>query len=265
MVRLLVRTWNVFHGRSVPASGRAQLREMIELVTADLPALVCLQEVPVWALPRLEHWSGMRALPAVTARALGGPLARPLTARRPDLLRSGLAGQANAILVGDGLRLRETAALQLNPRAFRRRERRRLGLPDGTASGWGRNRRVAQLARVEAAGCPLVVVNLHLTSSVDSRPAEAELERALAFADGFARPGEPVVLCGDLNLTPASSTAFRSLSLAGFSRPLPGIDQIIARGLELAGPARRWPDEQRRRGAHLLSDHAPVEAEMMCG
>ena len=65
---MLVRTWNLFHGNTAPPRRRAYLREMVELVTADRPAVVCLQEVPLWALAHLEQWSGMRASGAVAAR-----------------------------------------------------------------------------------------------------------------------------------------------------------------------------------------------------
>ena len=36
------------------------------------------------------------------------------------------------------------------------------------------------------------------------------------------------------------------------------IDQIVVRGVD-ATPPRRWPEEERRYGTRLLSDHAPVE------
>ena len=65
---MLVRTWNVFHGNAVPPRRRGFLREMVELVAADRPDLVFLQEVPVWALKHLERWSGMQAVGAVAAQ-----------------------------------------------------------------------------------------------------------------------------------------------------------------------------------------------------
>ncbi|MDX6465015.1 MAG: hypothetical protein QOI27_55, partial [Gaiellaceae bacterium] len=44
-----------------------------------------------------------------------------------------------------------------------------------------------------------------------------------------------------------------------FSEPLPGsIDQILVRGLPSTPPVA-WPEERRRAGGRLLSDHAPVE------
>jgi len=67
-VPLVVRTWNLFHGNAVPPGRRAYLEEMVRLVTGDDPDVVCLQEVPVWALRRLEGWSDMAAFGAVAAR-----------------------------------------------------------------------------------------------------------------------------------------------------------------------------------------------------
>ena len=49
---MLVRTWNLYHGNSSPPRRHAFLDEMIELATADDPDVLCLQEVPAWALPR---------------------------------------------------------------------------------------------------------------------------------------------------------------------------------------------------------------------
>ncbi len=61
---LLVRTWNVFHGNADPPERRAFLAQMVQVVSADAPDVVCLQEVPVWALGRLGGWSGMIAFGA---------------------------------------------------------------------------------------------------------------------------------------------------------------------------------------------------------
>ena len=44
----------------------------------------------------------------------------------------------------------------------------------------------------------------------------------------------------------------------GFSEPIPGLDQVLVRGAEASRP-ERWPEERRRLGSRLLSDHAPVE------
>src|SRR2546423_14734515 len=71
-VPLLVRTWNVFHGNAVPPERRDFLEEMVRLASGDSPAALCLQELPVWSLSKLEEWSGMRAFGAVAARPLLG-------------------------------------------------------------------------------------------------------------------------------------------------------------------------------------------------
>src|SRR5882724_9211424 len=98
--RVLVRTWNLFHGNAVPPERRAFLRQMVELVSADRPDVVCLQEVPVWALKQLGGWSGMTAVGAVAARPRLGSaeLGRWITELHHGLFRSAFTGQANAIL-----------------------------------------------------------------------------------------------------------------------------------------------------------------------
>ena len=95
---MLVRTWNLFHGNASPPERRAFLRQMIELVTRDGPDVVCLQELPVWALRHLDGWSGMHASAAVARRPLLPFGARGVTALHHGLLRSALTGEADAIL-----------------------------------------------------------------------------------------------------------------------------------------------------------------------
>jgi endonuclease/exonuclease/phosphatase family metal-dependent hydrolase len=262
-MRLLVRTWNLFHGRTVPETGRPRLEEMVGLAVSGAPDVVCLQEVPVWGLRHLTGWSGMRSLGAVCMPAPGGSLARSLTELDARRLRSALTGQANALLVSSGLSATGHETLPLNPRALRRREASRLGLPLAIRLSWARNRRVAQLLRIGDGEATAVLVNLHLTSSPDSRPAEAELLRAATYAEGYARPSEPIVIAGDLNLSAASSAMLGELRSWGFSAAAAGIDHVIARGLRAARGPQHWPDERRRRDGVLLSDHAPVEAEMI--
>jgi endonuclease/exonuclease/phosphatase family metal-dependent hydrolase len=95
---MLVRTWNLFHGKPSPPRRRAFLRQMIELVTRDRPDIVCLQELPVWALGQLESWSGMHATTAVARRALLPTGARSLTALHHGFFRSAFTGEGGAIL-----------------------------------------------------------------------------------------------------------------------------------------------------------------------
>jgi endonuclease/exonuclease/phosphatase family metal-dependent hydrolase len=174
-VPLRVRTWNLFHGNSSPPGRGAYLREMIELVTCDRPDVVCLQELPVWALPRLEGWSGMHAVGAVARRPLLPLAARAVTAVHHGLLRSAVTGEADAILT------REPA--------------RSLG---ETVVGSSGLRRIAHA--VELAG--IQVVNFHIDG--DRR----QFEGVLALA------GERAIVAGDTNLPSAVAEGF-SPPLAG--------------------------------------------------
>ncbi len=201
---------------------------MVRLVAGDGPDIVALQEVPVWALGRLERWSGMAVTWAVTKRALLGPLARFLQELSPSRVRSGFTGQANAVLVS-----RRHAVARARSVVLARRGRG--------------ERRVCQLLDVDAEGRRIVVANLHLTTR---RPehAQRELDRVGVLVAGAGA----AVVCGDTNLP--------GRGLDGFSLPLPGIDQILVRGLALERGPGAWPESRRRSDGRLLSDHPPIEA-----
>jgi endonuclease/exonuclease/phosphatase family metal-dependent hydrolase len=269
--RLLVRTWNLFHGNTKPPGRKAFLEEMVRLATADSPAVVFLQEVPVWALRHLASWSGMTAVGAVAKRPSLGPLpstaeiGRVLTELNHGLMRSAFTGQANAVLIGAGLSVVEHRRVVLNPFRFRRAQAQRLGLGRAARLAWAVERRVCQALRIRGADRTLVVANLHATGySLDRRLADAELLRAAVFVDGLASPQEPVVLGGDFNLSLRTSRTLAELMTSewGFSGATPkGIDHVLVRGLR-AGEARVWPAEWREYDGRLLSDHAPVEMEV---
>lgn len=226
----LVRTWNVFHGNADPPVRRCYLRAMVALAVADGPDVVCLQEVPVWALGQLREWSGYRAFGAVAR-----PGIRPrrtwgwVTRQWQGVLRSAVTGQANAVLVRPDRGAGELAAVQVS---------------DGR-----RERRVVQVVRVDGLG---VVANMHLTQRAPEI-ALAELGRARALAESSARTSEPVILAGDLNVA--------APHVEGFSRPGPGIDQILVRGRDL-DPLEVWPRARRVQNGVVLSDHAPVDARL---
>jgi endonuclease/exonuclease/phosphatase family metal-dependent hydrolase len=264
-VPLLVRTWNVFHGNAKPPERRGFLEEAVRLATADRPDVLCLQEVPVWALSRLAGWSGMRSFGAVAARPLLGSaeLSRLITELNHGLLRSAVTGQANAILLGDALRPLGEASLVLNPRGFRSAKARELDLDFALRLAWAKERRVCQAVRAEVEGRPLTVANLHASSVPDRRCQDAELLRAAVFADSFAEPGDVLVLAGDLNVVAPGSATLEALNGSewGFSPPIPGLDQVLVRGAS-ASPPQRWPEERRRAAGRLLSDHAPVETRI---
>lgn len=247
----------------MPPERRGFLEEMVRLASADRPDVLCLQELPVWALRRLDGWSGMRSFGAVAARPLLGSaeLGRVITELHHGLFRSALTGQANAILLrSEELRPPATDSIVLNPPSFRRAQARALGLDRRVQLAWAKERRVCQAVRASAGERPLTVANLHDSSVPDRRVPDAELLRAAVFADSFAEPGDVLALAGDFNVIREHSKTLEQLTGPdwGFSRPISGIDQILVRGAR-AGPAKRWPDERRRFEGRLLSDHAPVE------
>src|SRR5918911_4179118 len=104
---LLVRTWNIAHGRDVPPgpgyghARRKLLEEMCAVMVEDDPDIVLLQEVPVWAGSLLHEQTGMGV---TLAHAYGThvpfvhvplPLAAGAAGGRgpPDARRPHLAGQ----------------------------------------------------------------------------------------------------------------------------------------------------------------------------
>ena len=266
---MLVRTWNLFHGNAVPVERDAYLEESVRLASADGPDVLCLQEVPPWALERLAGWSSMTAVGDVARRASLGPVPWPAAAGRRvtelnnGLLRSLFTGQANAILVAPALRVLERHAVTLNPPAFRRAQARWLGLRAVSRLAWARTRTICQAVRVRLPGGGTAVVgNLHTTHHpADERISDAEVLRAAVFVDALARPEELCILAGDFNVSAARSLTLAELTSPqwGFSAPTSrGVDHVLVRGAA-AGPAERWPRERRRVGARLISDHAPVE------
>ncbi len=220
---MLIRSWNVYHGRSHPPGRRGFVEAIVRLASADGPDVLCLQELPLWSLPRLEGWSGMRSFPVRTRRApFGARAGGTLTAAHYGALRSAFTGQANAILVGPGHAAEDLGSLVISePRE---------------------HPRACQAVRVADR---LVVANIHASTHA----AGEQVDRALAWLDERLREEEPLVLAGDFNA---------SLRLPGFSAPHGEIDDILVRGAE-ATPLAVWPVERRRQNGVVLSDHAPVE------
>jgi endonuclease/exonuclease/phosphatase family metal-dependent hydrolase len=202
---------------------------MVRRVTDDAPDLVALQEVTPWALGRLERWSGMTSVAVVTKRAVLGPLARALHLLDPVHVRSGLTGQANAVLLNPRFRLAERArSAVLNP-------------------GSPRERRMCQVLRVHAESAQFTLANFHATAH-ETDLAQRDVERV---AELVGDEGACVV-CGDFNVPGGA--------MRGFSRSIDGLDQILVRDLEFERPPAKWPEERRRVEGRLLSDHAPIEA-----
>ena len=266
---ILVRTWNLFHGNALPPERNAYLEQMVRLVSADRPDVVCLQEVPVWALPRLAEWASMTAVGDVARRPAVGPLpwpaaaGRAVTALNPGLLRSALTGQANAILLSPELRVVERFVVVLNPARFRRAQARWLRLALGARLAWARARTICQVVRVRLHDASTAAIaNLHATCyAPDERVGDAELLRAAVFVDAVAGTDELCVLAGDFNVSAARSRTLAELGARewGFSKPTAwGVDHILVRGRS-AGEPVRWARERRRIAGRVVSDHAPVE------
>jgi endonuclease/exonuclease/phosphatase family metal-dependent hydrolase len=166
---MLVRTWNLFHGRPSPPGRQAFLRQMISLVTRDHPDVVCLQELPVWALPHLENWSEMHATTAVARRPLLPVGARTVTALHHGLFRSAFTGEGDAILT-------RAAARDLGERVV----------------GETKLRRIAHAVELEG----VTIVNFHIDGDRE------QLDRVLGLA------AEPSVVAGDTNLVSPVADGF---------------------------------------------------------
>jgi Endonuclease/Exonuclease/phosphatase family len=245
---------------------------MVRLITADQPDVVCLQELPAWGLGRLPSWSGMQTYSDVAQPPHLGPLpitaelGRKITSLNNGLLRSAVAGQANAILLAPETQVLARERLVLNGREFRKTQSRWLGLSPVARVAWPKERRLVQTVRARTpGGTTMLVANLHATSfPADQRLADAELLRAAVFADGLAAPGDVVVLAGDFNVPAERSATQVELSGEewGFSRPHgEGIDQILVRGAGVES-LERWPRGRRTVDGRTLSDHTPVEGRV---
>ena len=267
---LLIRTWNLFHGNAKPPERRAFLEPMIRLAVADDPDVLCLQEVPVWALARLEEWSGMSAVGAVAQLPRLGPMPMPgrvgaaITSLNHGLFRSAFTGQANAILLRPGSVVLQAQTAVLNGGLFREAQSRWLDLSLVARLAWPKERRIVQAVRTRLPdGRTMLVANLHATSyPADQRLADAELLRAAVFADALAEPADITVLAGDFNIPAARSATLEQLRGDdwAFSPPADeGIDQVLVRGVRVRR-LERWPRERRVVGGRVLSDHTPVDA-----
>lgn len=148
---------------------------MIDLVTRDRPDVVCLQELPVWALRHLESWSGMHAVTAVARRPLLPVGGRTVTAIHYGLIRSAVTGEGDAILT-------RAAGRDLGEHVV----------------GETKLRRIAHAVELEG----VTVVNFHIDGDRE------QLDRVLALAP------ERSIVCGDANLVAPEADGF-SPPLAG--------------------------------------------------
>jgi endonuclease/exonuclease/phosphatase family metal-dependent hydrolase len=200
---MLVLTWNLFHGRSVPDTPRELLADFAAALAGWEWDVAMLQEVPPWWPPALGRACGASARTALTSRNWLLALSRPAARRRPDLVKS-WGGGANAILVrGD--------------RVVEHRLRTLRAWPE---------RRVVHGVRLERGWW---VCNLHAQVHSEER-AQADVALAADTARGWAGDA-PAVLGGDLNTRHPLVPGFDAV--AGH-----GVDHVLVRLLRADGPAR---------------------------
>jgi endonuclease/exonuclease/phosphatase family metal-dependent hydrolase len=203
---MLVLTWNLFHGRSVPETRHGLADAFAQALASWTWDVALLQEVPPWWPPQLGRACGASARTALTSRNWLLPILGPLAERRPDIVKS-WGGGANAILV------RGEAIVEHRARTLRTLPERRVVHGVALTSGrW--------------------VCNLHGQAHSEAR-AQADLDLAAGQAIAWAQ-GAPVVLGGDVNL--------RDPVVAGFDRVAGhSVDHVLVRLLRAAGPGRRLP------------------------
>ena len=119
-------------------------------------------------------------------------------------------GQANAILVNPRFEVGEHKKIVLNPYLSWR----------ARLLQWEAPPRLSVAQSPPSARTKLVVANLHA----------APVKQQIALAAEFSR-AERCLLCGDFNLS--------RFEVAGFSPPIEGLDQILARGLDFEHASAR--------------------------
>jgi endonuclease/exonuclease/phosphatase family metal-dependent hydrolase len=164
-----VLTWNLYHGRSRPPSGRSLGSEFAAALAGWEWDVALLQEVPPWFPPKLAATAHADYRLQLTSRNSLLPLRRAISVRNPDILKSG-GGGCNAILV------RGEPILEHRAQRLRR-------LPEGRwvhgvrlAGGW--------------------VVNVHAHNHPEAL-ARADCDRAIDAARSW---GPLLVFGGDVNL-----------------------------------------------------------------
>ena len=201
-MRLVLLTWNLYHGRSVPPCGRDLRDEYAATLAGWDWDVALLQEVPPWWPPELGRAAGAESHSVRTSR--NGLLAprRAIATRRPDVIKSN-GGGANAILVREGV-------------IAEQRSQRLCLLPE---------RRYLHAVRLQSGPW---VGNLHATVH-DAPAAVQDAGRAWSALRSWAG-GAPVILGGDFNV--------RELALDGLCHAGGhDVDHVFAGGLLPVGPA----------------------------
>jgi endonuclease/exonuclease/phosphatase family metal-dependent hydrolase len=202
-------TWNLFHGRAVPAAGHDLLAEFEAALVGWEWNVALLQEVPPWWPAPLAAATGADERHILTSRNGFGAARRAVAIRRPDLIKSN-GGGCNAILVRHGGTIADHRAERLCLLPERR---------------WVHGVRLAD---------GVWVANVH--ASGPDPDARRDGVRAGAAVLRWAG-GSPAVLGGDLNVTVPAVPGF---ALAGGHH----VDHFLTTGLRVTDPARS-PDRGR--------------------
>lgn len=204
---MLVLSWNLFHGRSMPETPRSLLGEFAAQLNGWEWDVALLQEVFPWWPPRLGRACRASARTVQTSRNWLLPLTRGIAARRPDVIKS-WGGGSNTILV------RGEPVLEHRIRTLRSLPERRVVHGVRLQRGWW-------------------ICNVHAHSG---EGAQADTGLAATSALDWSA-GAPVVLGGDFNTRHPVAPGFTAV--AGH-----GVDHVLVRGLRAAGPGR-VPDRGR--------------------
>lgn len=243
---MIVRTWNVARGTSSEGR-RSHLREMVELVTADRPTVVCLQEVPARALDEVGEWASMQSFADREERGL-------------------LSGSGSVVLAPREASVLAHKTITLNTNVFCEEQGRRLELSERVTRAWETPRRICQVVKLAFPNRRrLVVANVHATTSPDARLVDAELRRAINFVERQLELGDILVFTGWYELGGAASETIASLMGRQAESRWHGLQSPFPILLVLGAPittVRSWPDEERSYGGKVLSTHPPIEAEL---
>jgi endonuclease/exonuclease/phosphatase family metal-dependent hydrolase len=166
-----VLTWNLYHGRTVPPSGRSVVNEFAAALDGWDWDVALLQEVPPWWPPLLARAAGAEQRTQLTSRNWAPSLQRAICERNPDLLKS-WGGGANAILV------RNREILEHRAERLRRRPEARWVHGVRLADTW--------------------VVNVHSQNHPEAS-ALADTRAAAGHAVRWAG-ATPLIFGGDVNL-----------------------------------------------------------------
>lgn len=291
---LRVLTWNIFHGQDgarlrpgVAAilgkrpvddgtfihRNRKWVDEMADVIAAQSPTFVALQEVSPQAVDRLAARTRMHAVHALMRPLIGPTRLRGwLADRNPDLWRTH-EGTCNVILASSDWTLTDRWTIRHNPPLFAFRHGRRLRIGLRERIHWILEPRRLVGARFTRAsdGAAVTVVSLHCHNSLVWDVIGAEMERVMPQIIRRTPVNEPLIVAGDFNAAGAHHPALIAVMSAGLAESTLDrlfIDHIFQRGLgEICAPTTlpttvrtlsvAVGSEQR---SVLLSDHDLVEA-----